>query len=58
MQTQLDLYSFYDNILMIGKEPREMTILMHFPFEIAAHSGMFVLYTLKPSAQGPSSSPR
>lgn len=60
VQVQLDLYKFYDNILIIGKEPREMTILMHFPFDIAAQSGMFVLYTasVMPSAQDPSSSPR
>lgn len=52
-QILFELYDFYDNILTIGKEPREMTILMHSRFEIAAHSGMFVLYSVRPSATDP-----
>jgi hypothetical protein len=44
LQLRPDLFEFYNSVLTIGKEPREMTILMQPPFRIAAQSGMFVLY--------------
>jgi len=44
LQSQPALLEFYDAVLVSGKEPREMTILMNTPFRLAAHSGMFLLY--------------
>jgi hypothetical protein len=44
LQAQPHLLLFYDSVLVSGKEPREMTILMNGAFKLVAHSGMFLLY--------------
>lgn len=42
------LLAFYDTVLVIGKDPHEMTILMNTPFRLVARRGMFMLYARRP----------
>mgnify|MGYP003407157275 FL=1 len=48
VQRDPGLLAFYDTVLVIGKEPREMTILMNTPYRLVARRGVFMLYTRAP----------